>query len=133
MNKYRSNEPQVEEELVETPIASATPPAKGITASAFNNWFDSFSAKDSAIKILPFILFLAAIGMFYIGNKHMAEKNIRNIEKINKDLKELKWEYMTAKSELMFKSKQTELAKVTELFGLVEATVPPQKIVLQKK
>jgi hypothetical protein len=133
MNKIKGQEvEEIKEAPAPAPIESATdePQAK---SGVFRNWLDSFSAKESAAQILPFAFFLAMVGMFYIANKHMAEKNIRNIEKINRELKELKWEYMTAKSELMFRSKQTEVAKMTETFGLKEALVPPQKIVVKKK
>jgi hypothetical protein len=71
--------------------------------------------------------------MLYIANKHYAEKNIRQIEKINKELKELKWEHLTAKSILMSKSKQSEVAKITKIFGLNEAVTPPTKIVIENK
>ncbi len=133
MNKVKSNE-HIDEipNEVETPVAESNQKTN-TKPSAFSVWFDGLSTKDSAAKILPFVFFLALIGMFYIANKHKAEKNIRQIEKINKELKELNWEYMTAKTELMFKSKQTEVAKITETFGLKEAVVPPQKIVVKKK
>lgn len=94
-----------------------------------NEWL----SKESAANMLPFFLFLTLIGMFYIGNRHFAEKHVREIEKLNKELKELRWEYMTTKAELMFRSKQTEVAKQTELFGLKESVIPPKKIVVIEK
>jgi hypothetical protein len=39
---------------------------------------------------------------------------------------------MTSKSELMFKSKQSEVAKMVEATGLKELSKPPYKIVVDK-
>jgi hypothetical protein len=39
---------------------------------------------------------------------------------------------MTSKSELMFKSKQSEVAKMIEAAGLKELSKPPYKIVVGK-
>jgi Bacteriodetes cell division protein (FtsL-like) len=119
--------PPVEEPIVEK---KAKTPAK---PSAFGNWLAQNMSKESALSILPFLFFLTILGMLYIANKHYAEKNIRQIEKINKELKELKWEHLTAKSILMSKSKQSEVAKITKTFGLNEAVTPPTKIVVNSK
>jgi len=41
------------------------------------------------------------------------------------ELKELQYEYKTLKSEVMFRSKESELAKAVAPFGLEELTRPP--------
>jgi hypothetical protein len=61
----------------------------------------------------------------YIYNGHYAEKTIRNINKVDNELKELQYEYKTLKSEVMFRSKQSELAKAVAPLGLKELVVPP--------
>ena len=77
------------------------------------------------VKNIPFFLFLAALAVIYIYNGHYADKTIRNINKATNDLKEQQYEYKTLKSEVMFRSKQSELAKAVEPFGLKELTAPP--------
>lgn len=77
------------------------------------------------VKNIPFFLFLAVLAVLYIYNGHYADKVVRNISKTSKELKELQYEYKTLKSEVMFRSKQSELAKAVEPFGLKELTVPP--------
>lgn len=114
----------VETVVEEKPEAPAKPTALG-------TWIAQNLSKESAVNIMPFLFFLTVLGMLYIANKHYSEKNIRQIEKINKELKELKWEHLTAKSELVSKSKQSEVAKMTKLFGLNEAVVPPIKIAVK--
>jgi hypothetical protein len=82
---------------------------------------------------MPFILFLSLLALIYIANSHMAEKKIRRINQLGREIKELKWEYLNVKSELMFRSKMSEVSKAVEPLGLKELIVPPQKIELKKK
>jgi hypothetical protein len=77
------------------------------------------------VKNIPYFLFLSALAVVYIYNGHYADKTIRNINKVNKELKELQYEYKTLKSEVMFRSKQSEMAKAVEPLGLKELTAPP--------
>lgn len=83
------------------------------------------------VKNIPFFLFLAVLAVLYIYNGHYTDKVVRNISKTSKELKELQYEYKTLKSEVMFRSKQSELAKAVEPFGLKELTVPPVVLVLK--
>ena len=82
---------------------------------------------------MPFILFLSAIALVYIANSHLAEKKIRRINKLGREIKELKWEYLNVKSELMFRSKMSEVSKAVETLGLKPLSSPPQKIELKKQ
>jgi hypothetical protein len=77
------------------------------------------------VKNLPFFLFLSVLAVLYIYNGHYADKTIRNINKVQGELKELQYEYKTLKSEVMFRSKQSELAKAVAPLGLKELVVPP--------
>lgn len=77
------------------------------------------------VRNVPFFLFLALLAVVYIYNGHNADKTIRNINKVNKELKELQYEYKTLKSEVMFRSKQSELAKAVAPFELKELLTPP--------
>jgi cell division protein FtsL len=81
------------------------------------------------MKNVSFFLFLAALAVVYIYNGHYADKIVRDINKTNKEVKELQYEYKTLKSEVMFRSKQSELAKAVEPFGLKELTQPPVVLV----
>ncbi len=81
------------------------------------------------VKNIPFFLFLAVLAVVYIYNGHYSDKTVRNINKVSRDLKELQYEYKTLKSEVMFRSKQSELAKAVEPLGLKELTKPPVVLV----
>jgi uncharacterized protein YlxW (UPF0749 family) len=72
-----------------------------------------------------FLLFLAVLAVVYIYNGHYADQISRDLNRTNKELKELQYEYKTLKSEVMFRSKESELAKAVAPFGLSELTQPP--------
>ncbi len=61
----------------------------------------------------------------------MAENNIRDIDKLSKQVKELSWDYKTTKAELAFKSTLSEVEKKTDTLGLKTSVEPPQKIMIQ--
>jgi predicted membrane protein len=80
---------------------------------------------QSIVQQVPFFLFLAALAVVYIYNGHYADKTVRNINRTAKEVKELQYEYKTVKSEVMFRSKQSELSKAVEPLGLKELTISP--------
>ncbi len=84
---------------------------------------------ETAIRNLPFVLFIAFLGIIYIWNSHQVEKSVRESNTIEKQMKELKWEYTTSKSELEYSSKMSEVSKMVVTTGLQELRVPPKKIV----
>ncbi len=75
-----------------------------------------------------FFLFLALLAVVYIANGHMADKTIREMNTTARELKELQYEYKTLKSEMMFKSRETEMQKAAEPLGLKISTTPPVRI-----
>jgi len=80
---------------------------------------------QSVVKQVPFFLFLTLLAVLYIYNGHYADKTIRSINRTAKDVKELKYEYIAVKSEVMFQSKPSELVKVVEPLGLKELVQSP--------
>jgi hypothetical protein len=91
----------------------------------------SFLSKDLTLKFLPFIFYLTFIALCYIANGYYAENKVRQVNKLTNELKELRSEFIITKSDLMFISKQSEVAKAAFSLGLVESKVPPFKIVLR--
>ncbi len=76
-------------------------------------------------KNIPFFLFLAFLAVLYIYNGHWADKLTRKISVAEKHIKELQYEYKTVKSETIFRSKASELAKAVEPMGLKQLDEPP--------
>lgn len=83
---------------------------------------------DWILKNMHFFLFLSVLAVFYIANGHMADNRIRKINETARQLKELQYEYKTVKSEMMFKSRESEMVKAAEPLGLTMDTVPPIRI-----
>mgnify|MGYP000880625793 FL=1 len=92
----------------------------------------SFLTKQNLVKQIPFIIFLTLLGVFYIANSYNAEKTIIEISKTKKELEELRYEFISTKSKLMFASKQSEIAYKLANSKVKESTVPPIKIVSKK-
>jgi hypothetical protein len=125
-NRLRAEirEEEVEKEL----IVEEKQPAKEISESALWQLFKRNFNSEKATSALPFVLFLVFLGMLYIGNMHLAEKNIRDIDKTTKEVKELSWDYKTSKADLAFKSTLSEVAKRADTLGVKESIAPPQKL-----
>lgn len=80
---------------------------------------------QSVVKQIPFILFLAVLAVIYIFNGHYADKTNREISTVTKEVRELQFEYITVKSQVMLLSKPSELVKAVEPLGLKELTSSP--------
>ncbi len=92
----------------------------------------NFLTHDDVLSHLPFVLFLFFLALVYIANGYLAEDTVRQLNAIGKNVKEARSEYITTKSELMYKSKQSELAEYIKIkgMGLEESSEPPKKIVV---
>jgi hypothetical protein len=84
-------------------------------------------------KNINFFLFLSMLAVLYIANGHMADKTIRNINKTQKDLKELQFEYKTLKSEVMYNSEEGQVLKAATPLGLKISKDVPQRLQLVKE
>ncbi|MFA6923561.1 MAG: FtsL-like putative cell division protein [Bacteroidales bacterium] len=95
----------------------------------------TFLTKENFVKQLPFLLFIVLIALSYIANTYYTEKIVRKIDKTKNELKELRSEYITVKSNYMNKSKQSEVAKIIEEknLGIKEALDAPKKIISDRK
>ena len=91
-----------------------------------------FMRKDNLVNSLPFLFFLTFLGICYIANGYYAEKTIREIYKTSRDLKELRSEYITIKSDLEVLKQQSQVALTIKSMGLKESTSPPKKLVIQE-
>lgn len=84
-------------------------------------------------KNLPFAAFVALLGLLYISNRHLAERTVRTIDRLGRDVKELSWDYKSLSAELMKLTTQTEIAKRADTLGLKERMEPPIKLEVAKE
>jgi hypothetical protein len=115
------------EEAPEEPqkITAAEASAAAAVIPGRTRWQPSQMGYRWVVRNVSFLLFLTSLAVIYIYNGHYADKISRDLNRTNKELKELQYEYKTLKSEVMFRSKESELARAVEPFGLKELTQPP--------
>ncbi|MBS4056719.1 MAG: hypothetical protein KKD74_06285 [Bacteroidetes bacterium] len=90
-----------------------------------------FLTKDWAKKQVNYIFFLAALALIYIANSYYTESTSRNIDEVARELKELQYEYVSTKSEVMQVSKQSEVARKLKQSGMYESIEPVKKIIIK--
>lgn len=88
---------------------------------------------ENVVRFMPFIFFLTFLAIIYIANSYVAQKTFREIEFMKAEIKELRSEHISLKSELMYRSKQSEIARRLENTGLKESVAPPEVIVVEKE
>ena len=113
-------------------------------AGAIPGGFSVFSGIEKKLKLetyfeegfpvhyLPKIFFVMLLGLIYIGNTHYAEQTVRKINMTQVEVEDLRADYTTLKADLMFSSKQSEVARKVEPFGLKESLIPPYKVVVEE-
>ncbi len=86
--------------------------------------------RDSVVIQLPFILFLTFLLILYIGNRYHAERMVRRIDLLEKEVNELRAEAISVASEYNRLNKPSEVFKLVEErgLGLKEPTEPPIKL-----
>jgi Bacteriodetes cell division protein (FtsL-like) len=89
-----------------------------------------FLADDKALSSLPFLLYIAFLGMLYIANGYYAHSRLRDLDSLDNSITELRTQYIIAKDKLMYLSKESEVNKATTDIGPRISIIPPAKIVV---
>lgn len=130
-NKFK--EPVKPEEEKE-PVKPVKPARENkVVRSVSNVVSGNFLSKDATIKNFPFIFFLSFLAICYIANGYYADDQVRKVNRLTNEIKELRTQYIVVKDSLVVKSKQTEVAKslAAQQTGIKESVVPPKKIVIK--
>ncbi|PLX11211.1 MAG: hypothetical protein C0598_08670 [Marinilabiliales bacterium] len=88
---------------------------------------------ERSFRFFPFLLFLALLASIYIANNYLAENKIRKVNDLREELKELRYEYITGKSDLMEASKQSNISDRLKVLGIKENTQPVKSIIIKKE
>ena len=104
--------------------------------SGLFGWMSRWLKEDSSIasfpvKYLPKVAFLVVMGLVYVWNTHYAERSIRQINQLETEVESLRADVTTMEAEVMYGSKQSEVAKKVKALGLVESKEPPCKIITE--
>ena len=88
---------------------------------------------DRVTKQIPFILFLAFLGLLMITNRNWSERTIRKVEILQDTLDNLRSESITLSSKLMNASRPSEVAAKVKKAGLdlQEPVKPPRKLIVR--
>lgn len=128
-NAYRQQELSEEQqaELQETVEEKAD-----ATRTFFQSLFSTERFSSLAfVGYIPFIVFAGLLAILYIANRHYAERTVREIDRLGREVKELNWDYKALSADLMKLTTQTEIAKRVDSMGLKERTEPPKKILVE--
>jgi len=101
------------------------------TSSFFRSLFSTGRFSSSAfVGYIPFIAFVGFLAILYIANRHYAERTVRQIDHLSREVKEMNWDYKSLSADLMKLTTQSEIAKRVDTMGLKERKAPPKKIVV---
>ena len=79
---------------------------------------------------IPFILFLVMIALFYINNRFTYEAQLRDIDRLKKELIDAKYESLTVSEELMQMSRQSYVIdKLREQGSNLEVSTEPAVVI----
>lgn len=85
------------------------------------------------MKNLGFFAFLGFVATLYIASVHYANGNVLRIQVLQKEIKEMRWYYMSLQSENMVKSMQSEVANRVLDDGLRLQRGKTKKITIDKQ
>lgn len=111
-------------------IDTAEKPKGGLVMSFLTG---AFLSNDFAVRNLPYMLFLALLGILYIAIGYSAEKTVKRINRTGNEIKELRSEYVSMKSELELIRQQSHVAFSIRELELKESLTPPGKIVIPRE
>jgi hypothetical protein len=122
-----------EQTKAEEPITVKPLKENKVVRSVANVVSGSFLSKETTLKNLPYIFFLSFLAVCYIAKGYYDDDQVRKLNRLTNEKKELKTQYIVVKDSLVIKSKQTEVAKAlaAQATGIKESVVPPKKIVVE--
>ncbi len=88
----------------------------------------SLLIKNTPSSAIRFILYLSGLSLFLIFNAYYAEKKAREANRLQREMTEWRIRYIETKSEYMFMTKQSELARQLKGRGFIQSTGPPVTI-----
>jgi hypothetical protein len=87
-----------------------------------------FLTREYVQQNLPFIFFVVAVMVCYIGYGYFAEKNVKDLVEAEAHLREIKSQNLSIHARLEQLKQQSQVAESIRDLGLVESTTPPTLI-----
>ncbi len=93
----------------------------------------AYFESEQSFQTIPFLLFVALLAFLYITNNYFIENKTREIHKLQKEVKEYRYETITLKSDFMTLSRQSKLSGKLNKLGIKENTEPVKTITIYTK
>jgi hypothetical protein len=103
---------------------------KNVGKSVHSMLDGTFLTRDKFMRAMPFLVFLMILGVIYISNIFNVERTKRQIDNLEEELRELRYEYISSRSKLMYESKPSEIVIKLKETGIGESMDPPKKIMV---
>jgi len=130
-NKFRI-EPERTNEARVKPVQSSSNGTSIFSGMEKKMKLETYFEEGFPVQYLPKIMFVMLLSLLYIGNTHYAEKTTRAIDRAQTEVEDLRADYTTLKADVMFASKQSEVARRVKELGLKESLRPPFKVVVDE-
>ncbi len=119
------------------PAENAKPQPSGSRPGMFSGLekklkLEAYFEEGFPVQYLPRIIFFFVLALLYISNTHYADKATREVNRLQSEVEDLRADYTTLKADVMYASKQSEVARRVKPLGLEESMVPPFKVVVDK-
>ena len=90
--------------------------------------------RKTVLKQTRFIVLLVVIAFVSIANRNHAEKLVIRLNRLQGDVKEFRAKSITISSDLVRISRQSEVARMVERYGLglEESLEPPKKLIIEE-
>ncbi|MBO4805555.1 MAG: hypothetical protein IK005_01735 [Paludibacteraceae bacterium] len=99
-------------------------------SSARNVIAGNFFKKEFFLRQGWLFLMILAMLFCYVGNRYVCQQKIMEIDRLQKELLDVKLDALTRTSDLMLISRQSQVKKIIKNHGvdLTESTTPPFRI-----
>nr|WP_285903420.1 FtsL-like putative cell division protein [Arenibacter sp. H213] len=87
-----------------------------------------FLVSGSAPKNWMFIIFISFLATVMIASSHSADSKVHRIAFLNEQVKELRSEFVDARSDMQELKLESTILRIVEHKGLIPSETPPQKI-----
>lgn len=92
-----------------------------------------FLISDDAMKNWRFILFCTVLAIVMIAFSHNAEKKVHEIARTNKEVKELRSEFVDTRKRLMQLKMESNIINKVSTLGIAPSETPPRKIIIKRR
>lgn len=104
-----------------------------IKKNIYNILKGNFLISDDALKNWKFLVFVVVLMLLMISSAHYADRQVLEIAKLNKEIKELKAEFVDTRSVAMKIKLESNIKNKVKELGLRPSENPPEIIKVTSK